>query len=228
MYQGIFFLLFLLCRVGFSQDYSFHRSTLDTSVNPVLDHNLVREYGETNANLILWNNKIKSLKEKKDSIFFSDRKYLTKIPLTDTSLVHKGGSFSFENIKDSVSLDVEFFLTKDNLNLNTFHGSRFFDSFKIKKIRFSIAGNNFNVMESHFEDLYEIWSLTRAGRTVGPIELYQSKNKRYYYLYIHGGSETSWYLSKFVFSNNGFETRIIVDYYDYVTSGGMFERYIGI
>ena len=226
MNNVILFLLIFLIKTGVSQDYSFHRSTLDSSFNQVMDPGLVKKYNNNNANEVLWKRKIKSFTNKKDSIFLSNRNYLTLIPFADTSLNKEEGHILFKNGQDSFV--IKYFNIKDSLNLETFHGFRFFACNKIREIRISIGSSTYLVDEKYIQDLYEIWHVKGDDDVTRPIELYQSRNKNFYYLYIHGGGEASWYLSKFIFSKSGFEARIVVDYYDYITSGGLFEKYIGI
>ena len=139
------------------------------------------------------------------------------------------GTVHFENVQDSLSITVKYVYEMWDNKFEKFHGSSEFKSRKIKEVKVTFGESEYLVDSSVFNNLFQVWAINNDEFGLSrPIELYSSINKKLLYLYVYGGGESSFYLAKLVFSKKGFEAKIVLDYFDFVISGGIPFRYIGI
>jgi hypothetical protein len=223
----VIILTFSVCK-SFAQDYELHRNSLDTLINRISDPEKSLRFGTNNANIALWKTVSGRLENKSDSIYFSNKnnliKYSRKI-VSDSAKLK--GEILFFSPYDSVSLRVDYNFVKDTVFPKERYGSTRFKSQKISFIKLNFDNVEHIINPSVFDGFYEVWAIDNYGITK-PIEVYTSLNKEYVYMYVYGSGEGGLYLSKLIFSKKGFESKIVVGYFDFLESGGIADKYIGI
>lgn len=121
----------------------------------------------------------------------------------------------FDSLKHEI---VKRWIDKENYSISSidgeypYGGEYAFPDFEITKLSIKINGLEVYVPYSAYQNLFDV-NVCNFDSFERPVEVYESLNGKYIYVYIYGGVNASTYYAKLVFNRERYITRIIADYY---------------
>jgi hypothetical protein len=147
------------------------------------------------------------LDNQSDSLFISNRFILKKLNL--------GKSFSKNYFQ--MSNDEDFFLS---IKLDTVLNKVESLTFKVDSISMTIPDSLCVLMRTP--------NLLDKKIDSRPIEIYKSLSEEYFYVYIYGGQNANFWITKLIFSNEKYLGKISLNYFDMSINGCFRKGFLGI
>lgn len=117
----------------------------------------------------------------------------------------------FDSAKHSIVMIDKYFVSSIDGEY-PYGGEYAFPDFETTKLSIKINGVEIYIPKDAYKNLFDVNVCTLDGFD-RPIEVYESLNGKYIYMYIYGGQNASTYYAKLVFNRERYITRIIADYY---------------
>ncbi|NEN21982.1 hypothetical protein G3O08_00495 [Cryomorpha ignava] len=206
-------------------EYKTHLKSIDKTWYPLLGNE--ERYHTTNANLALAQTVIaNNLEYPGQYKFIADRRLLRKlkgvynnlkIEFRDTT--SKGEDIylqmdfaKFDSVKHEITLTKNGYCCSLIDGMFPYGAEYILPSFQVDTLCVNIDSAIISIPFHAYSNLYNLVRSIPENEFERPIELYESINGEYYYLYFYGGSEASTYFGKLIFSKDEYLGRIIVDY----------------
>ena len=216
MKQILTILLSISISIVFSQDcaeFQQHLNSIDSTFNTnrafvdyTIDHLLIKP---------------------NDKCFISNRNLLRKLNTTfcdSSKVIIEDTLKNGEICKISISTDVfkpnkhkiisnEYRSAIENIDGQFPYGGQYvIPTIEIKEIKIEVDKKTLIIPTASFGNLFQP-NLCDSYGFIKPIEVYESLNGDYIYMYIYGGNAAGTYFAKLIFNKTNYVTKIVSDYY---------------
>lgn len=209
IYLTIFLTLSMTINL-FSQDCNEFKSHLESINNTFYPGHITDRFDTVfNANRAFIDYTISHLLEKpSDKCFISNRKLLRKLKRTYC---------------DSLSIIVKDTLSDGKLcEMTLITGEKK----GIKKLKIEINKHTLTIPQTAFNGFYDV-NVCDNYAFFREVEVYESINQKYIYLYLYGGNAANTYFAKLIFSREKYLTKIISNYYPLSIHSSFRANFIG-
>lgn len=182
----------------------------------------------------------KLLKNPSDQHFISNRNLLTKLNIErcDSSLIIVSDTLiSSDKIKVEICFD-QFEVNKHKIEFsekNSIHkidnrfpyGGQFgLPQTNISRLKINIGNRTVAIPDSAFSDLFNV-NVCNTYSFFRQIEVYESLNGEFIYVYLFGGNAAGTWFAKLIFDHQKYLTRIVSDYVPLSSHGSFRDGFIG-
>ena len=226
-------------QIKLMNEYNIHNKSFDENNSP--RHPIDRMDTVINANRSFVDYIIENMQDKQLRYYISDRNLLLRKKRSYCSKNFIGFKDTLRN-GDSIVVDIRLAKFEKHEHVIEIDKNSSFNrridgqipygayysipTSMISSITINIDGNNFSLPRNAFENFFEL-NTCDTDYFSKPIEIYESINGDYLYIYFYGGEAADTWFAKLIFDHTKYIGRIVAEYGDLSMNGSFRKDFMG-